>query len=92
MPDRSMEDSILQARSLIQRANYAVALTGAGISTPSGIPDFRSPESGLWQQVNPFAVVSLSAFRRRPGAFPGTGCRRSPSRGRREFHSGCHHR
>ncbi len=69
MPDRSMEDSILQARSLIQRANYAIALTGAGISTPSGIPDFRGPESGLWQQVNPFAVASLSAFRRKPGAF-----------------------
>lgn len=69
MPDRSMEESILQAQNLIQRANHAIALTGAGISTPSGIPDFRSPGSGLWQQVNPFAVASLSAFRSKPGAF-----------------------
>jgi NAD-dependent deacetylase len=46
----------------------AVALTGAGVSTESGLPDFRSP-GGLWADVDPMRVASLSAFRRDPGAF-----------------------
>jgi NAD-dependent deacetylase len=46
-----------------------VALTGAGHSTPSGIPDFRSPGSGLWEHVNPLEVASIYGFRRRPEAF-----------------------
>lgn len=47
----------------------AVALTGAGISTPSGLPEFRSPDSGLWQNVDPFEVATIFAFRRKPEAF-----------------------
>ncbi len=62
-------DSIARAARLLREARYAVALTGAGISTPSGIPDFRSPGSGLWERVDPVAVASLYAFRRRPEAF-----------------------
>jgi NAD-dependent deacetylase len=50
-------------------ANYAVALTGAGISTPSGIPDFRSPNSGLWENVNAVETASIFGFRRHPQAF-----------------------
>lgn len=46
-----------------------MVLTGAGISTRSGIPDFRSPNSGLWAQFNPFEVASLSAFRYDPPRF-----------------------
>jgi NAD-dependent protein deacetylase/lipoamidase len=45
-----------------------VVLTGAGASTESGLPDFRSP-GGLWAGVNPARVASLSAFRRDPEAF-----------------------
>jgi NAD-dependent deacetylase len=46
-----------------------VALTGAGASTPSGLPDFRSPDSGLWRGTNPFVVASLYGFRLRPRRF-----------------------
>lgn len=54
---------------LLRRSTYAVALTGAGLSTASGIPDFRSPQSGLWEQVDPLEVATIYAFRRRPQDF-----------------------
>jgi NAD-dependent deacetylase len=59
----------LRAARLIQNSRCAVALTGAGISTASGIPDFRSPESGLWDRCDPLAVASLTAFRHHPERF-----------------------
>ncbi|MBS3785011.1 MAG: Sir2 family NAD-dependent protein deacetylase [Anaerolineae bacterium] len=62
-------DAIARAARLLRRARYAIALTGAGISTPSGIPDFRSPDTGLWEEVNPMTVASIYSFRRNPGAF-----------------------
>ncbi len=62
-------EDIAQAAALLREAHHPVALTGAGISTPSGIPDFRTPESGLWEQANPMEVASIFAFRRRPRAF-----------------------
>jgi len=65
----SVEQKIRGAAGLISAARYAVALTGAGVSTPSGIPDFRSPGTGLWTKVNPMAVASISAFRTQPEVF-----------------------
>lgn len=61
-------DLIYQAATLLRNARHAIALTGAGISTPSGIPDFRSPESGLWEKTDP-KVASLYGFRHNPQAF-----------------------
>ena len=58
-----------RAAELIRNARHPVALTGAGISTPSGIPDFRSLDSGLWNKVNPLFVASIYAFRVRPRLF-----------------------
>jgi len=57
------------AITLINNAQHIVALTGAGISTPSGIPDFRSPGSGLWEKYNPMEVASIFAFRQNPADF-----------------------
>lgn len=57
------------ALDLLKNATHAVALTGAGISTPSGIPDFRSPESGLWSSDELYETASLRAFRRHPETF-----------------------
>ena len=64
-----IEKKIEQAIQLISRTPKVVALTGAGISTASGIPDFRSPGSGLWENVDPFEVASIYSFRHHPKSF-----------------------
>jgi NAD-dependent protein deacetylase/lipoamidase len=50
---------------LLRERQPCVALTGAGISTESGIPDFRSP-SGIWAQYDPMEYATIEAFRRDP--------------------------
>jgi NAD-dependent deacetylase len=54
---------------LLRSAGRALALTGAGISVPSGIPDFRSPGTGLWANVDPMQVAHIDVFRRHPERF-----------------------
>jgi NAD-dependent deacetylase len=54
---------------LIRESKCTVALTGAGISVPSGIPDFRTPGEGLWEKVDPMEVAHIDAFRRDPAKF-----------------------
>ncbi len=63
------QDKIRSASVLLHNAHHAVALTGAGLSTPSGIPDFRSANSGLWTKNDPMQVASLSAFLYHPERF-----------------------
>jgi NAD-dependent deacetylase len=46
-----------------------VALTGAGVSVPSGIPDFRTPETGLWANVDPMEVAHIDVFEQDPARF-----------------------
>ena len=66
---RDIIESIQLASDLIKHSHHSVVLTGAGISTPSGIPDFRSPGTGLWTKYLPMEVASLSAFRYNPELF-----------------------
>jgi NAD-dependent deacetylase len=54
---------------LVRSAGSVVALTGAGISVPSGIPDFRTPRTGLWAKVDPMKVAHIDVFRRDPQRF-----------------------
>ena len=54
---------------LLGRSRRAVALTGAGVSVPSGIPDFRTPETGLWAKVDPMEVAHIDVFERDPERF-----------------------
>jgi NAD-dependent deacetylase len=66
---RPDDEHISRAVALLRQARYVVALTGAGISTASGIPDFRSPGSGMWEQYDPMEVASIYAFRQHPDKF-----------------------
>jgi NAD-dependent deacetylase len=57
--------SVERLADLLRERGPAVVLTGAGISTESGIPDFRSP-GGLWAQFDPLDYGSIDSFRRDP--------------------------
>ena len=61
--------SAARVAELIREAGSVVALTGAGISVPSGIPDFRSPGTGLWRNVDPMEVAHIDVFHRDPERF-----------------------
>ena len=63
------ETALEDAAELFRKAKHVVVLTGAGISTPSGIPDFRSEGTGLWSRDEPLEVASLSTFRTNPESF-----------------------
>src|ERR1700710_2522548 len=75
LPDAPAETAPSPAKELarlaelVRGASSVVALTGAGISVPSGIPDFRTPGTGLWENVDPMEVAHIDAFRRDPDRF-----------------------
>ena len=60
---------VLRLAELIRGSGSTVALTGAGVSVPSGIPDFRTPETGLWAKVDPMEVAHIEVFERDPARF-----------------------
>jgi NAD-dependent deacetylase len=57
--------AVARLAELIRENQPCVVLTGAGVSTESGIPDFRSP-TGIWAQFDPLEYATLGAFRRDP--------------------------
>jgi NAD-dependent deacetylase len=60
-----VDQSVRALAALVQGRQPCVVLTGAGISTESGIPDFRSP-TGIWAQYDPMDYATIAAFRRDP--------------------------
>ncbi|MHA1271250.1 MAG: NAD-dependent protein deacylase [Candidatus Helarchaeota archaeon] len=64
-----LDKKINQAVKIIRNSKFIVALTGAGISTESGIPDFRSPGSGLWTKVDPMKYAHIDVFLKNPSAY-----------------------
>jgi NAD-dependent deacetylase len=67
--ERQVETATARLAELIRESRSTVALTGAGISVPSGIPDFRTPETGLWANVDPMEVAHIDVFESDPARF-----------------------
>jgi NAD-dependent deacetylase len=63
------QSAVERLAGLIRESRCTVALTGAGVSVPSGIPDFRTPETGLWENVDPMEVAHIEVFERDPERF-----------------------
>ena len=66
IPSRPQRSRLVE---LIGESACTVALTGAGVSVPSGIPDFRTPETGLWEKVDPIEVAHIDVFHNDPARF-----------------------
>jgi NAD-dependent deacetylase len=60
-----VDASVSRLAELVRERQPCVVLTGAGISTESGIPDFRSP-TGIWAQYDPMEYATIQAFTRDP--------------------------
>jgi len=58
-------EAVAKAARLLAGSKYVVALTGAGISVDSGIPDFRSP-GGLWDRFDPMEYAAIESFINNP--------------------------
>jgi NAD-dependent deacetylase len=67
--DAEAHAAVERLAELIGESRRTVALTGAGVSVPSGIPDFRTPETGLWANVDPMEVAHIDVFHRDPARF-----------------------
>ncbi|HET7590019.1 MAG TPA: NAD-dependent deacylase [Solirubrobacterales bacterium] len=68
-PGAATSAGVLLLAELLRESRATVVLTGAGISVPSGIPDFRTPGTGLWANVDPMEVAHIDAWRGNPDRF-----------------------
>ncbi|MBD3226903.1 MAG: NAD-dependent protein deacylase [Candidatus Lokiarchaeota archaeon] len=67
--DSELNKKIELSIKILKNSKNIVALTGAGISTESGIPDFRSPGTGLWTKNDPMKYASIDAFLENPASY-----------------------
>ncbi len=67
--DMNLSDDYQMLVDVINTSKYITALTGAGISTEAGIPDFRSPNVGLWARIDPMVAFTRDGFNRNPKVF-----------------------
>lgn len=58
---KNYDDKIRTLADWIQESKYTIIFTGAGMSTESGIPDFRSKE-GLWKGIDPMSVATVDVL------------------------------
>jgi NAD-dependent deacetylase len=61
-----MDEQLKKAAEIIKKSYHLIALTGAGISVESGIPDFRG-KGGLWEKYDPAIYASIDSFMLKPG-------------------------
>lgn len=64
----NLKEKVTMVAELLKKATYTVVLTGAGVSTESGVPDFRSPESGFWAVVSP-ELFTIDGYKANPKGF-----------------------
>ncbi|NLA12304.1 MAG: NAD-dependent deacetylase [Firmicutes bacterium] len=62
-------DQIERAAALIKKSTGFYSLTGAGLSTESGIPDFRTPGEGIWEKFDPIETSSVEVLQNNPRVF-----------------------
>ncbi|WP_022851473.1 SIR2 family NAD-dependent protein deacylase [Limisalsivibrio acetivorans] len=62
-------DSIAELQTLLDESGRIIFFTGAGISTESGIPDYRSPGTGLWRNLGAGEGLGIDDFNENPAAF-----------------------
>ncbi|KAF8820814.1 histone deacetylase SIR2 [Cardiosporidium cionae] len=65
-PKQTQTITFKDLASELAKANYAIALTGAGISAESGIPTFRNPSDGIWERYDPVTYATIWGFWRNP--------------------------
>jgi NAD-dependent deacetylase len=58
----SLEEGTRKVAELINKSSLTVALSGAGMSTESGIPDFRSPGTGIWEKIDPMKFAHIHSY------------------------------
>ncbi len=63
------QTQIERAAALIKQSSGFYSLTGAGLSTESGIPDFRTPGTGIWENIDPIKTASVEVLENDPRLF-----------------------
>lgn len=82
------QEQIEQAAALLRQSRRCFALTGAGISTESGIPDFRTPGKGIWEKADPLKTSTARVLQSNPRLFYETGFARFAGIARAEPNDG----